>query len=57
MLSKLIKIVIIVALITLVISLFPVTYEWCKIAIEWILSQGKWGIIALVACILSAIFS
>lgn len=57
MIAKLIKIVIIIALVLLVTTIFPVTYEWCKIAVDWIISQGEWGILAIIACIFAAVFS
>lgn len=57
MIAKLIKIVIITALVLLVTTIFPVTYEWCKIAVDWIISQGEWGILAIIACIFAAVFS
>ena len=57
MIAKLIKIVIITALVLLVATNFPITYEWCKIAVEWVISQGEWGILAIIACVLAALFS
>lgn len=56
MLDKIIRIIVIVALIALAIHFIPSVYEWCVKAIEWVIAQGKWGIIALVACVVSAIF-
>ena len=54
MLGNLIRIVIIVALLTLIIAVAPIVLKWLTIAIKWIMSQGKWGIIILTACIIYA---
>ena len=55
MLNKIIRVLIIVAIIALVINIFPAVYEWCVKGIEWLIAQGKWGIIALVACVIEAL--
>ena len=55
MLENLIRIVIIAALLTLVIAIAPIVFEWITIAIKWIMSQGKWGIIILATCIIYAV--
>ena len=55
MLSKIIRVLIIVAIIALVINIFPAVYEWCVKGVEWLIAQGKWGIIALVACVIEAL--
>lgn len=56
MVRNIIGLVIVVAVITLIISIFPVVYEWLKVALEWILSLGKWGVIILISCMLVAVF-
>ena len=43
------------AIIALVINIFPTVYEWCVKGIEWVIAQGKWGIVALVACVIEAL--
>jgi hypothetical protein len=48
--------VVVVAVITLIITLFPIVYEWLRVALEWILSLGKWGVIILFSCMLIAVF-
>ena len=55
MLGNLIKLVIIVALLVLLITVAPIVYTWLNVALEWIIAQGKWGVIAIFACIISAI--
>lgn len=55
MLNKIIRIVIIVAVLALVINLVPNVYEWLMKGLNWVLEQGKWGVLALVACVLEAI--
>lgn len=55
MLNKIIRVLVIVAIIALVINFFPTAYEWCVKGVEWIIAQGKWGIIALVACVIEAL--
>jgi uncharacterized membrane protein YdjX (TVP38/TMEM64 family) len=56
MVRNIIGLVIVVAVITLIISIFPIVYEWLKVALEWILSLGKWGVIILISCMLVAVF-
>ena len=55
MLNKIIRVLIIVAIIALVINIFPSVYEWCVKGIEWVIAQGKWGIVALVACVIESL--
>ena len=55
MLNKIIRVLIIVAIIALVINIFPSVYEWCVKGVEWLIAQGKWGIIAIVACVIEAL--
>lgn len=55
MLGNLIRLIIIVAILALVISIFPITYTWFTTALEWIMAQGKWGTIILTACIIHAV--
>lgn len=55
MLNKIIRVLIIVAIIALVINIFPAVYEWCVKGVEWLIAQGKWGIIAIVACVIEAL--
>lgn len=53
MIGKLINFVIVIALVTLVITIFPSVYGILKDFIYWILSFGKWGVIILIsACIM-----
>ena len=54
MLGNLIKLVIVVALLVLLVTIAPIVYTWLTVALEWIISQGKWGVIAIFACIISA---
>ena len=56
MLGNLIKIVVIVALLVLLITIAPVVLTWLNTALEWIIAQGKWGVIAISACIIGALF-
>jgi hypothetical protein len=56
MIRNIIGLVIVVAVITLIISIFPIVYEWLRIALEWVLSLGKWGVIILISCMLVAVF-
>ena len=57
MLSNIIRLIIIVAILALVISIFPITYTWFTTALEWIIAQGKWGVIAICACIIGAVLN
>ena len=52
MVRNIIVLVIVVAVITFNTTLFPIGYEWLKVALEWILSLGKWGVIILISCML-----
>ena len=56
MLGNLIKMLIIVAVLVLLITIAPVVLTWLTTAVEWILAQGKWGVIAISACIIGALF-
>ena len=56
MIRNIIGLVVVVAVITLIVNLFPIVYEWLRIALEWILSLGKWGVIILISCVLISIF-
>lgn len=56
MVRNIIVLVIVVAVITFITTLFPIVYEWLKVALEWILSLGKWGVIILISCMLIAVF-
>lgn len=56
MLGNLIKLVIVVALLALLITVAPVVLTWLNVALEWIVAQGKWGVIAIFACIIAALF-
>jgi hypothetical protein len=39
----------------LAINIFPKVYAWAVEFINWVMSFGKWGVIALVTCIAIAI--
>ncbi len=56
MVRNIIGLVVVVAVLTLIIYLFPTVYEWLKVALEWVLSLGKWGVIILISCMLIAVF-
>ena len=56
MLGNLIKMLIIVAVLVLSITIAPVVLTWLTTAVEWIIAQGKWGVIAISACIIGALF-
>ena len=56
MLGNLIKLVVIVALLVLLVTIAPVVLTWLNTALEWIIAQGKWGVIAIFACIIGAFF-
>lgn len=56
MVRNIIGLAVVVAVLTLIIYLFPTVYEWLKIALEWVLSLGKWGVIILISCMLIAVF-
>lgn len=55
MLANLIRIIIVVAVVTIVISIFPIVLTWFNTAIEWVLSFGKLGVVAIVSCVIIAI--
>lgn len=55
MLSKLIQFIVIFAVITLLINIFPKVYYLIMDFITWIMSFGKWDMIALFTCIVIAI--
>ena len=56
MVRNIIVLVIVVAVITFITTLFPIVYEWLKVALEWILSLGKWAVIIIISCMLIAVF-
>lgn len=56
MVRNIIGLVVVVAVITLIINLFPIVYEWLRVALGWVLSLGKWGVIILISCMLIAVF-
>lgn len=56
MVRNIIGLVVVVAVITLIVNLFPIVYEWLRVALEWVLSLGKWGVIILISCMLITIF-
>lgn len=56
MLNKLISFVVVFALVALVVNIFPVAMTWLTSAIGWVLSFGKWGIIALTTLCLAFFF-
>jgi hypothetical protein len=56
MVRNIIGLVIVVAVITFIVNLFPIVYEWLRVALEWVLSLGKWGVIILISCMLIAVF-
>jgi hypothetical protein len=56
MVRNIIGLVVVVAVITLIINLFPIVYEWLRVALEWVLSLGKWGVIIIISCMLIAVF-
>lgn len=56
MIRNIIGLVIAVAVITLIINIFPIVYEWLRIALDWVLSLGKWGVIIIISCMLIAVF-
>lgn len=56
MIRNIIGLVVVVALLTLIVCIFPIVYEWLKIALEWFLSLGKMGVIILISCVLISIF-
>ena len=56
MARNIIGLVVVVAVITLIVNLFPIVYEWLRVALEWVLSLGKWGVIILISCMLIAVF-
>lgn len=56
MVNKLISFVVVFALVALVINIFPSVLVWLQTAIGWVLSFGKWGIIALTTLCLAFFF-
>lgn len=56
MVRNIIGLVVVVAVMTFIITLFPIVYEWLRVALEWIISLGKWGVIILFSCMLIAVF-
>lgn len=56
MVRNIIWLVVVVAVITFITTLFPIVYEWLMVALEWVLSLGKWGVIILISCMLIAVF-
>lgn len=56
MVSKIIQFVIVFALIALVINIFPKVSVWLADFFHWVLSFGKWGVIALASlCVLALV--
>ena len=55
MISKIIQFVIVFALIALLINIFPKVYNLSVEFIQWIMSFGKWGAIALLTCCVIAV--
>lgn len=56
MVRNIIWLAVVVAVITFITTLFPIVYEWLRVALEWVLSLGKWGVIILISCMLIAVF-
>ena len=56
MVRNIIVLVIVVAVITFITTLFPIVYDWLRVALEWIISLGKWGVIIIISCMLIAVF-
>ena len=56
MLGNLIKLVIVFALLALLVTVAPVVLTWLTDALEWIIAQGKWAVIAVWACVIAAFF-
>jgi hypothetical protein len=56
MVRNIIGLAVVVAVLTLIIYLFPIVYEWFNVALEWVLSLGEWGVIILISCMLIAVF-
>ena len=56
MVRNIIGLIVVVAVMTFIITLFPIIYEWLRVALEWILSLGKWGVIILFSCMLITVF-
>lgn len=55
MVGNIIKLILVIAVMTLIITIFPIVYEWMRILIMWVLSLGKWGVIGLTSLIIGAI--
>ena len=56
MVRNIIGLFVVVAVLTLIVYIFPIVYEWLRVALEWILSLGEWGVIILISCVLISIF-
>ena len=55
MLAKLIRIIFVVVLLVILIEFFPIVLTWFTTAIEWVLSFGKLGVVAIVSCVIIAV--
>ena len=46
-----------IALIALAVSMWPEVYDWIRKGIDWLLSQGKWGLIVIAALAVEGVIS
>lgn len=52
MMNNIFKLIIVIALVTLLINIFPIIFTWVSDLITWLLSSGKWGIIFIFSSII-----
>lgn len=57
MVAKLIRLVVVVAVIGMLVEFFPIVYDWLSAALQWVVSQGKWGVIAICSCVILSFFT
>lgn len=57
MIKVIFKCIVAIAIVTLVVTIFPVVGSWMREFIVWLLSLGKWGVISIFSIILIAIIN
>ena len=57
MIKAIFKCIVAIAIVTLVVTIFPVAGTWMREFIVWLLSLGKWGVMSIFSIILIAIIN
>ena len=57
MIKVIFKCIVAIALVTLVVTIFPVVGQWMREIIVWLLSLCKWVVISIFSIILIAIIN